>query len=132
MAYKNDYIVSLSPIYLAGDQVLSISNQEKLPKDFLLYQNYPNPFNPTTTIKYTIPTSSPLTKGRTEVGFVTLKIYDILGKEVTTLVNEKQQPGVYEVKFDAKFAAGGLPSGVYFYILSAGKYTKVRKMILMK
>ncbi len=95
---------------------------------FVLEQNYPNPFNPTTTIKYSIVTSSPLVKGRTEEGFVTLKVYDVLGREIKTLVNEKQAPGVYKVNFNA----GNLPSGVYFYKLQAGEKVLVRKMIILK
>ena len=100
----------------------------ELPVGFQLYQNYPNPFNPTTTIKYSIATSSLLAKGRTEEGFVTLKIYDVLGREIATLVNEKQSTGSYKVTFDAL----GLPSGIYFYKLTAGNFSKVKKMILLK
>jgi len=79
-----------------------IANEDILKSDFILYQNYPNPFNPSTKIKFTIPTSpssSPLTKGRNEVGFVTLKVYDILGNEVATLVNEYKTAGNYEIDF---------------------------------
>ncbi len=99
---------------------------------FKLFQNYPNPFNPTTTIKYSIPTSSPLAKGRTEEEFVTLKVYDVLGREIKTLVNKKQSPGNYTVEFNAASAAGGLPSGLYFYKLTAGSFSQTKKMILMK
>ncbi len=101
------------------------------PEKFELSQNYPNPFNPTTTITYSIPTlpaSSPLAKGRTEVGFVTLKVYDILGREVATLVNQHQSTGRYTVKFNAS----GLNSGIYFYKLQAGDFTQVRRMMLVK
>ncbi len=97
-------------------------------QNFELYQNYPNPFNPTTTIKYSIAPSSPLAKGSTEEGFVTLKIYDVLGREIATLVNKKQYPGNYTTTFNS----GNLPSGVYFYKLSAGDHTKVRKMVLLR
>lgn len=83
-----------------------------------LEQNYPNPFNPSTTIKYQIP----------QAGKVTLKIYDILGKEVTTLVNETKDTGRYEVKFDAS----NLSSGVYIYRLQAGEYTATHKMLMIK
>ena len=78
---------------------------EPLVEKFKLEQNYPNPFNPRTKIKFTIPTppvSSPLAKGRTEEGFVTLKVYDVLGNEIATLVNEELSPGEYEVEFDGK------------------------------
>ncbi len=87
-------------------------------EDFVLYQNYPNPFNPATTIKYSIPNS----------GFVSLKIYNILGKEITTLVNRKQAAGNYEINFDAS----NLTSGVYIYQLNSGKKVQVKKMLLLK
>jgi endo-1,4-beta-xylanase len=87
-------------------------------KSFLLGQNYPNPFNPTTVISYQLPVNS----------YVTLKVYDLLGREVSTLVNEIKNAGRHEVKFDAS----KLPSGVYVYTLSTGNYTQTRKLILMK
>jgi len=102
-----------------------------VPAIFSLEQNYPNPFNPTTKIKFTIPTppeSSPLIKGRTKEGFVTLKVYDILGNEVVTLVNEQKPAGTYNVEF----VGTGLPSGVYFYQLKAGDYLNTKKMVLLK
>jgi len=109
--------------------VVGIKNDKPvIPLNFVLYQNYPNPFNPTTTIKYSIATSSPLAKGRTEEGFVTLKVYDVLGREVATLVNEKQSPGSYSVMFNAS----GIPSGIYFYKLTAGKFSQTKKMLLLK
>ncbi|MBI5402983.1 MAG: T9SS type A sorting domain-containing protein [Ignavibacteriae bacterium] len=86
--------------------------------EYKLYQNYPNPFNPSTNIRYQI----------TNNKYVSLKVYNILGKEVATLVNEKQTPGVYEVTFDA----GGLPSGIYFYKLQAGDFSEVKRMVLVK
>jgi photosystem II stability/assembly factor-like uncharacterized protein len=89
-----------------------------LPKEFALMQNYPNPFNPSTKIKYQVP--------RTE--FITLKIYDILGNEVTTLVNESKEPGEYEIEFDGS----KLSSGVYFYTLRSGSFYDTKKFILMK
>ncbi|PIP76683.1 MAG: hypothetical protein COW85_12910 [Ignavibacteria bacterium CG22_combo_CG10-13_8_21_14_all_37_15] len=104
------------------------------PKDFLLYQNYPNPFNPSTTINYQIPSNS----------FVTLKVYDLLGNEITTLVNEEKAAGAYQVNFSAQqttnnkplasgmSSKGGYASGVYFYTLTAGKFTATKKFILMK
>ena len=98
---------------------------ENIPNNFSLEQNFPNPFNPTTTIKYTIPmletlhaTSQP----------VQLKIYDILGKEITTLVNKKQSAGNYTVSFDAS----NLPSGVYIYQLQTGSFSAAKKMVLLK
>ncbi|MEO8398915.1 MAG: DUF4185 domain-containing protein [Ignavibacteriaceae bacterium] len=106
-------------------------NVESLPDNYNLSQNYPNPFNPTTKIKYTIPTppsSSPLAKGRSELQFVTLKIYDILGREVATLINEVKSPGNYEVTFDG----GKLPSGIYFYRMQAGKFLDTKKLVFIK
>ncbi len=96
---------------------------ENLPTEFELFQNYPNPFNPKTVIGYTIGTSHSPAKG-----FVILKIFDVLGNEVATLVNEEKKPGVYEVEFNAS----QLPSGVYFYRLRAGGYDITKKLILMK
>ncbi|MFA5404894.1 MAG: YCF48-related protein [Ignavibacteria bacterium] len=93
-----------------------ISNE--LPSTFFLYQNYPNPFNPTTNIQFLI----------SNVQFVNLKIFNILGKEVETLVNEKLTPGTYE----ATFNASKYPSGVYFYCINAGTYSETKKMLLIK
>ncbi|MCJ7552331.1 MAG: T9SS type A sorting domain-containing protein, partial [Ignavibacteriaceae bacterium] len=98
--------------------------------NFSLEQNYPNPFNPTTKIRYTVPIlpvsqSSEIGK---ENGFVSLKVYDVLGNEMKTLVNEAKLPGIYEVEFNAE----KLGSGVYFYILRAGNYTSTKKMLFIK
>lgn len=103
-----------------------------LPDEFSLSQNYPNPFNPSTTINYNIPN---LAVGTSHDLFVKLKIYDILGRVVTTLVNETQPAGTYNVAFNAgNLPAGkaGLPSGIYFYQLQAGAFTQTRKMIFLK
>jgi len=96
-----------------------------IPAENKLDQNYPNPFNPATNIKYQIALHG---GSSTNNKLVTLKVYDLLGKEVVTLVNENQSPGVYEVTFDA----GSLPSGVYFYKLQAGDFLEVKKMLLIK
>ncbi len=88
------------------------------PKDFMILQNFPNPFNPTTTINYALP----------QAGNVTLKVYDMLGREVATLVNEYKNAGYYQANFDA----GKLSSGVYFYTLQAGKFVETKKLVLMK
>ncbi len=99
---------------------------------FRLEQNYPNPFNPTTKIEYRIPLSPPLLKGESEAGgFITLKIYDVLGNEVATLVNEESATGgagSYEVEFNGT----GLPSGIYFYKLQARDFVETKKMMLLK
>jgi hypothetical protein len=113
--------------------------------EYILSQNYPNPFNPATTIKYSLPPVEPaLPAGRRKASFahannalsqsgdwlynVTLKIYNVLGKEVATLVNGPQRPGNYNVTWDAS----GMTSGVYFYRLQAGSFIQVKKLILMK
>ncbi|MBZ0200497.1 MAG: T9SS type A sorting domain-containing protein [Ignavibacteriaceae bacterium] len=95
-----------------------ISVAFELPNNFGLNQNYPNPFNPSTTISYSIAQTSP----------VTLKIYDVTGREIAVLVNEVKQPGRYDVSFDAST----LSSGVYFYKLNAGSFSSVKKMSILK
>ena len=95
------------------------------PVDFALEQNYPNPFNPTTEIRYQIPE---VRSQISEVSHVTLKVYDVLGREVATLVNEELKAGSYEKTFSAE----GLSSGVYFYKLKSGNLSETRKMLLMK
>ena len=108
-----------------------VIKDDELPSQFNLEQNYPNPFNPTTKIRYSIPTlpqSSPLLKERRHEGFVTLKVYDLLGREVTTLVNEKQSTGIYEVEFNGQ----NLSSGVYFYKLKFNNFVMTKKLILLK
>jgi hypothetical protein len=89
-----------------------------LPTVYALEQNYPNPFNPATVITYSLPKQSP----------VTLKIYDVVGRVVATLIDETQAPGTYSVQFDAS----GLASGVYFYRLVAGQFVDAKKLILLR
>jgi len=84
----------------------------------VLYQNYPNPFNPNTTIRWQSPVGS----------WITLKIYDVLGNEVSTLVNEYKEAGSFEINFNAS----GLPSGIYIYRISVGDFTQAKQMILLK
>ena len=98
-----------------------VQQTEKLPDSFELYQNYPNPFNPVTLIQFSIPSGISPVK-------VSLKIYDILGREVGTLVNEEKPAGIYKVNFDGSSFA----SGIYFYRLQAGKFVQARKLILLK
>ncbi|MCP5062884.1 MAG: S8 family serine peptidase [Ignavibacteriae bacterium] len=97
-------------------------NEIDVPNSFTLFQNYPNPFNPTTTIKYSIPVVD------AKFAFTTIKIYDVLGREIATLVNENKSAGKYEVNFDAS----NLTSGVYYYQLKSGSYSKTKKLILVK
>ncbi len=118
----NVFLVIIS--YLCGINV-SAQNQVYQPNIFHSHQNYPNPFNPSTSIQYAI---SSLPIGQAGRQFVSLKIYDVLGNEVATLVNEEKSAGTYEVEFDG----AGLPSGIYFYQLSAGNFVETKKMILLK
>jgi len=96
-----------------------ISNS--IPEKYNLFQNYPNPFNPVTSIRYQIPKSN----------MVSLKVYDILGREIETLVNEVQMAGIYEVQFPGN-SNTSLASGIYFYRLTAGDFTSVKRMVLIK
>ncbi len=128
-----------------------ISGTEEIPTEFSLKQNYPNPFNPATTIKYTIPTETVISRSsstrnlkdslpaaqahstgesgvRNDNTTVKIEVYDVLGHTVATLVNEQQAPGVYEVAFDAS----GLSSGIYFYTLRYGDKSLTQKMLLLK
>ncbi len=100
-------------------------NLHLMQHNFSLSQNYPNPFNPTTTIKFSIPN---MPTGRQGSRFATLKVYDMLGREVSTLVNEEKAPGNYEVKFNGS----NLSSGVYFYRLQSGSFNETKKFVLMK
>jgi hypothetical protein len=103
----------LNKMYVGVRQIKNI-----IPTECKLFQNYPNPFNPTTSIKYSV----------SSIQNVKLVVYDIIGKEIATLVNEKQVPGVYEVMFDAS----GLPSGIYFYKLETESYKETKRMVLIK
>ena len=96
----------------------AVEKNEQIPTEFKLDQNYPNPFNPTTVISYSIPENS----------FVQLKIYDLLGNVITTLVSENQNTGIYKITFDGS----NLTSGIYFYQLITPKYTNTKKLMLVK
>ncbi len=112
-------IVDSLPDIGAREYVSTLNVENEItPDHFVLYQNYPNPFNPATTIRYEIP----------EISFVTLKVYDILGREVTTLVNEEKPAGKYEIEFYAK----GLPSGIYFYKMQVQELIQTKKMLFLK
>jgi hypothetical protein len=113
--YKSNFDVS----------IVSVEDEDHLISDFQLFQNYPNPFNPITKIKYTIPN---VTLSKVEGSLVSLKVFDVLGNEIATLVNEEKHAGSYEVEFDAS----SLSSGIYFYQLKTETFSSVKKMILIK
>jgi hypothetical protein len=120
---------SSTSMFMVSSEPLAIDdNLNKIPSEFSLKQNYPNPFNPSTRIKFEIPSTS----------LVTLKVYDLLGNEITTLVDEEKTAGVYEVEFSATggSASGGnaynLSSGIYFYKLQAEGFTQTKKFIFLK
>jgi hypothetical protein len=95
-----------------------IQQESKIPENYFLKQNYPNPFNPSTTIRYSIP----------QISLVQIKVFDVLGNELETLVNEEKTAGAYEITWTAE----NLTSGVYFYQLKAGNFISTKKLILMK
>jgi len=103
-----------------GGLVVSVDDNTKdfNPDGFSLEQNYPNPFNPTTNIKYQVP----------ELSYLTVKVYDVLGNEIASLVNEEKPTGSYEVEFYGT----GLPSGIYFYRIQAGSFVETKKMVLLR
>ncbi|MDE3059114.1 MAG: T9SS type A sorting domain-containing protein [Bacteroidota bacterium] len=96
----------------------AVKTQGVLPNAFSLSQNFPNPFNPTTHLRFTI----------ADFRLVTLKVYDVLGRETATLVNERKSPGTYDMQFDGS----ALPSGAYFYRLEAGNFAETKRMVLVK
>jgi hypothetical protein len=103
-----------------GTSGVGIHGGNGLPGHFALYQNYPNPFNPTTLIQYSLPVGTRHA--------VSLRVYDLLGREVAVLVDEQKVPGSYSVAFNAR----GFASGVYFYRLRAGGFVETRKLILLR
>jgi hypothetical protein len=109
-----------------GPNITSIEKEPSTQINFSLSQNYPNPFNPVTKIKYSIP-SVTLRQAQSDI-LVTLKVYDILGREVATLINDEKPAGEYEVEFDA----ANFPSGIYFYQLKAGNFVETKKLVLLK
>ena len=112
--------VNLAAVAAMSGTVTSVSDElaRVIAESIVLYQNYPNPFNATTNIQYSIP----------NVSFVRIRVYDILGKEVTTLVEEEKQPGMHTAVFDAS----DLPSGVYYYRFTAGEFRETRRLLLLK
>jgi hypothetical protein len=116
-----DYLYIAKGIISSNEE----SESEIKPREFNLFQNYPNPFNPTTNIRFQI----------ADFGFVSIKVYDVLGNEIATLVNEDKSPGAYEVELNSHSGLSGirtLRSGMYFYTLKAGSYSETKKMILLK
>ena len=115
--------LGIDPFWILGQStkppiIVSAEDEEFIPIEFALKQNYPNPFNPSTKIEFSIQ----------DFGFVSLKVYDILGNEITTLVNSEKPVGVYEIELNAS----GLPSGAYFYQLKTDGFVDTKKMILLR
>ena len=120
---NSDGNISFDEFYSFDYVLTSVPKNETVLDNYLLLQNFPNPFNPVTTIKYNIPTNV-----KRQASNVNLIVYDMLGREVETLVDEIKETGAYQVQWDAS----GLPSGVYFYRLTSGQFSETRKMILTK
>ncbi|MCW8803979.1 MAG: T9SS type A sorting domain-containing protein [Ignavibacteriaceae bacterium] len=114
----NNNPLAAVPVNIIYGQASGVEAETELRRTYSLAQNYPNPFNPATTIKYQI----------SKLSFVTLKVYDVLGNEVTTLVNEEKPAGEYEMEFNGS----ELTSGIYFYRLQTGSFVNTKKMVLMK
>ncbi|MDA3860221.1 MAG: T9SS type A sorting domain-containing protein [Melioribacteraceae bacterium] len=108
--------------------LVGVNDEDTSPTEFSLSQNYPNPFNPSTTINYSIPSNQNSLFGAAMGGFVTLKIYNILGMEIATLINKAQSAGNYNVTFDAT----KLSSGIYFYTLNSGAFSATKKLTILK
>jgi len=120
--YVDGFAVGQGGMILKREGISSVKQDETFITNYNLSQNYPNPFNPSTTIKYKIP----------EITFVTIKVYDVLGNEVATLVNEEKLAGSYEIEFQSTMGSRQLASGIYYYQLMAGDYVETKKMILLK
>ncbi|MBK8553805.1 MAG: T9SS type A sorting domain-containing protein [Ignavibacteria bacterium] len=116
---KGDFLTIKYSQLIVG--INNISNE--IPVRYSLYQNYPNPFNPVTKIKFDVPSDV-----RGQTSDVKLTVFDVLGKEVMTLVNEALAPGSYETEFEGS----GFASGIYFYKLEAGSFVETKRMILIK
>ena len=111
-----------TPGYLNDIYTKTEMEENLIPSEFVLYQNYPNPFNPSTSIQFTISSTQ----------FVTLKVFDLLGREIATLVNEEKAPGSYKVEFNPVYSIQNLVSGIYFYRLQAGSFVETKKMLMIK
>ncbi len=114
--FTNQHTISYDEL-----NVTDVQNESSVPSEFKLEQNYPNPFNPSTKIKFTIP--SVIASEVKQSHPVTLKVYNVLGNEIATLVDEFKPTGTYEIEFDAS----SLSSGIYFYKLNAGEYSETKK-----
>jgi hypothetical protein len=120
--------------FITGDFISGVESSGSVPAQFGLSQNYPNPFNPTTAISYQLPapsarqTAGGLGAEGSAISFVTLRVYDLLGRVVATLVNDERDAGTHTVIWDAS----SHPSGVYFYCLRAGSSVQTKKMIVSK
>jgi len=123
-SYVDLSLLGADPMFIPGlmvdviQSLTDVKEEIELPKEYLLSQNYPNPFNPVTNIEYRI----------TELEFVSLKVFDVLGNEVTTLINEKMPAGTHLVNFNAN----NISSGTYFYRLQAGNFVEIKKMVFLK
>jgi len=106
-----------------GNPIGIININSEIPKEFSLSQNYPNPFNPVTRIRFDVPSNV-----KREMSNVKMIVFDVLAREVATLVNEQLKPGTYEAEWDAT----NFPSGVYYYTLMADDFKETRKMVLLK
>ncbi len=131
------FVTRYDGLYYRELETTDVKEPGKILDQYSLLQNYPNPFNPTTTIQYVIPSGANKSREiatsqqymtRNDNVQVTLKVYDVLGREVTTLVDEKKQPGNYRVNFDSS----RLCSGTYFYKITAGDFTQTKKMMVLK
>ncbi|MGA3245407.1 MAG: LamG-like jellyroll fold domain-containing protein [Bacteroidota bacterium] len=128
-----DYAASVQQIANLFDinTAIAVTHDPGVPRSFELYQNYPNPFNPTTAIGFQLP--APSKAEGSAVGFVSLRVYDVLGREVKTLVNGIGQAGAYSVQWDGKNERGeAVSSGIYLYQLRAGNFVVTRKMLFVK
>ncbi|MCF8241210.1 MAG: T9SS type A sorting domain-containing protein [Melioribacteraceae bacterium] len=120
--YAGQYASGTGQLWRINLVTTSVEKNNVIPDGYVLHQNYPNPFNPSTTIQISIPRSS----------FVSLKVYDILGNEIATLINQELSPGSYKIKFDKSTLNMELSSGVYFYRLRTNGFNQTRKFILTK
>jgi len=128
-------LLGIEPFSIPGlkteriNDLVSMDEAPNTPNTITLYQNYPNPFNPTTTIRFTI---LDFPAGIGTSGFTTLKVYDVLGNEIVTLVDEEKPAGSYEIEFQSTVGSRQLASGIYYYQLRSGNYIETKKMLMIK